>query len=87
MKNYELLIYLPIDSMLPELIAKMVITMEEREKIETLPVNSQKMMYLLNKIILPSLELGDRLKFKAFLEVLKQSSYPSFIDMAEKLSM
>ena len=73
--------------MLPRLIAEMVITMEETKMIEKLPVNSEKMMYLLNKIILPSLELGDPIKFKTFLEVMKQSSYPSFIDMAKKLSM
>ena len=86
-ENYVELIHLPIDSMLPWLVVKKVITMREKQIIQTLPINSQKMEHLLDYIILPSLQDGITVKFEAFVEVMEESSNPSMIDMAKKLSM
>ena len=85
--NYNELLHLPFDSLLSRLFVVKVITSRDKQMIETLPLNNQKMEHLLLNIIMPSLQNGITVKFKAFLEVMEESSNPSMIDMAKKLSM
>ena len=86
-ENYFELLHLPIDSMLPWLFAYNVITVRERQKIETLPTSNQKMEYLLDDIIMLSLQVNVTEKFEIFLEVMEESDDLLLTDMAKKLSM
>ena len=86
-ENYNELRHLPFDPMLPLLFAEDVITMSEELRIENLPTSSQRMKYLLDHIIMPSLQANVTVKFKSFLEVMEESEDLLLTDMAEKLSM
>ena len=73
--------------MLSKLYSKGIITLEEKEKIKAKPVESQKMEYFLDRIITPSLVVNVQVKFKGFLEVMKDSGDSTLISMATKLGM
>ena len=45
------------------------------------------MEYLLDKIIVPSLNVGVAVKYKRFLEVMERSGNVVFTSMAQKLGM
>ena len=85
--NYVELTHLPIDSMLPWLFVQNVITQSHSEMIQTFPLSAQRMEYILDNIIIPSLHNNVIVKFQAFLEVMKQSDDSCFIDLARKLGM
>ena len=71
---YEDLINLDTTVMLGSLFAKGVITLVEKDTISiTKPLERDKMQYLLDKIIIPSLQAGVIEKFKLFLEVLESN--------------
>ena len=55
--------------------------------IGTLPLNSQKMEYLLDNIIMPSLYANITVKFQGFLEVMGESDDSALTIMAKKLGM
>ena len=65
--------------------AKKVITHEEKETIATLPLQSDRIKYFLDSIIIPSLNDDKIEKFKGFLHVMKESCDPVLIDFAGKL--
>ena len=71
--------------MLIQLYAKKVITKRDKEMIETSRLQSDKMVYFLDSIIIPSLENNVAVKFKGFLEVMVESDDLLLIDMAKKL--
>ena len=73
--------------MLEKLFSGEVITLREKQIIQTISLNSQKMMYLLDNIILPSLESNVIVKFNVFLEVLAKSDDLSLTNMAKKFGM
>ena len=71
-KRYYLeIINLPIDSMIALLYEKQVITHKEKTKIKAIMPPSDRMEYVLDNIIVPSLEVGVSVKFERFLEVIK----------------
>ena len=84
-KNYVELTNLCIGSMLKHLYAKKVVTKREKEIIETSRLQSDKMVYFLDSVIIPSLESKVTVKFKGFLEVMEGSDDLLLIDMAKKL--
>ena len=85
MRHRDELGKLSIDLIWEKLLAKKVITHEEKETITTLPLQSDKIRYLLYNIIIPSLNDDKIEKFKWFLEVMKESCDPVMIDLAIKL--
>jgi len=87
--NYTELINLPIATILGNLYAKGVITLKEKLTIKTsnLPLNSDKMEYLLDSVITPSLANNVTVKFKGFLEVMEESGDPILLSMAKKFGM
>ena len=83
--NYDKLTNLPIESMIGKLFAKRVITLEEKERIDSKPIKRDKMMFLLDGVIIPSLLNNIGVKFKGFLEVMEESDDPVLTDMAKDL--
>ena len=76
---------LPIDAILRHLFAKKVITMREKQMIQTLQLKADKMACFLDNVITPSLQISLTVKFMRFLEVMEESGDPAFIKMAMKL--
>ena len=85
--NYNNLTNLSIDSILDKLYAKKIITLTEKEKIETLDLRRKKMAYFLDHVIIPSLNSNFIVKFQRFLEVMNDSDDLMFINMANQLGM
>ena len=84
--NYNDLINLNATAMLPSLYAKSVITLVNKDTISiTKPLERDKMQYLLDQIIIPSLQAGVIQKFKLFLEVMEKSDDVVTKTMAQKL--
>ena len=80
------LINLNTTAMLPSLYAKSVITLVDKETISlTKALECDKMQYLLDQIIIPSLQVGVIQKFKLFLEVMGKSEDVVTKTMAQKL--
>ena len=73
--------------MLNALRAKRVILPKEKEIIETKSLQSERMAYLLDKIIVPSLDSKIGIKLKGFLEVMEKSDNVILNSMAKKLGM
>jgi len=73
-QQYDVLTKVSMDNLLPSLFAKQVITDHEKQIMEkTKPLDSDKMMYLLDYIIMPSLKVNVGIKYNGFLEVMKHS--------------
>ena len=86
--NYENLIKLNTTVMLASLYAKGVITLVEKDTITlTKPLERDKMQYLLDSIIVPSLEVGVFQKFKLFLEVMEKSEDAVTRTVAQRLGI
>ena len=85
--NYVKLTKLPINSILCELREKKVITLKEKETMETMTSESARMQHLLDKIIVPSLSNKIGIKFKNFLEIMEKSEDVMFTSMAQNLGM
>ena len=86
-EKYVELTRLPTESMLGDLFAKEVITLQEKGIIQSLTLNRQKMEYLLDNIIIPSLNNSIVEKFKGFLEVMEKSNDLILTEMSKKLGM
>ena len=85
--NYVEITDLPINLILQELIDKKVILSRQMELIEARSVQSERMEYILDKIILPSLEMKISTHFVKFLEVMESSGNEKLTSMAQKLGM
>ena len=85
-ENYDELTHLPTDLMLPWLFVENVISGKEKEEIAFLPTNGQKIEYLLNDIIMPSLQANVIVKFKRFLKMIEDTDNPLLIDMMMNFS-
>ena len=84
--HYNDLISLNTTAMLPQLQAKKVILLQEKETISlTKPLERDKMQYILDRIIIPSLQAGVIQKFKLFLEVMKESEDMVTREVAQRL--
>ena len=84
--NYCELKFLPINIMLDKIYSKGIITFEEKQRIKANPVEIDRIVYIIDRIIIPSLKVNDDMKFRAFLEVMKESGNSTLISMASKLS-
>ena len=73
--------------MLGELFAKEVITLREKKIIQSLSLKNQKIEYLLDNIIIPSLDNNVARKFKGFLEVMEKSNDFILTEMSKKFGM
>ena len=74
MDHYNVLINVNTTAMLPTLLAKGVITLVDKDTISlTKPLERDKMQYLLDRIIIPSLQAGVSEKYRLLLEVMKES--------------
>ena len=85
--NYDELTKLPINSILIALRIKGVILPWQKEEIEAILLQSKRMEYLLDMIIMPSLKVAVAIKFKCLLEVMEQNDDVIFKYMAYKLGM
>ena len=83
--NYVELTELPINSILGALRAKEVILPWQKEEIEVISLERKRMEYLLDKIIIPSLNVQVSIKFEGLLEVMEQSEDVVFKRLAQKL--
>ena len=70
-----------------KLLAKGVITYEEKENIDFMPTEPEKMIYLLDAVIIPSLSSNVSMKFKGFIEMMEESGDTELIDIANQLGM
>ena len=52
-----------------------------------MPTEPQKMIYLLDTIIIPSLSSNVSMKFKGFIEMMEESGDTELIDIANQLGM
>jgi len=86
--NYKYLISLDTTAMLASLFAKGVITSQDKNIIsQTIPLERDKMQYLLDQIIIPSLKAGIIEKFKLFLQVMEKSEDLMTNIVAQQLGM
>lgn len=61
------------DAILPALLSKGVITFDEKPVFDTKQLQREKMEHLIDKIIVPSLQVGTIEKFNGLLEVMEDS--------------
>ena len=73
--------------MLGSLYSKGVITLEEKERIESKSVQRDKMIYFIDNIITRSLLNNISKKYKGFLEVMEEIDDAILTDMAKTLGM
>ena len=85
-ENYYEMTYLPINSMLSKLYSKGVITLEQKQQIKACnAVETERMEYFLDNILIPSLECKVITKFKGLLKIMKESGDFTLKVTAEKL--
>ena len=70
--QHDVLVNVPVNALLPNLIAKKVITYDEQEIMEAKPVQKERMRYLLD-VITRSLRCNDGSKYNGFIKVLEES--------------
>ena len=85
--NYDELTKLPVELILERLLSKGIITPDEKKKIDSKPASQDKMIYVLDSVITPSLLNDISIHFKGFLEVLEESDDSTMIDLAKQLGM
>ena len=73
--------------MLGQLYGKGVITLRQKLIMEAESLESNRMEYFLDRVILPSLDTDVSIKYKGFLEVMEKSDDAILNSMAKKLGM
>ena len=87
-KNYSELLLLPVDAIIiGKFYARDVITFNEKIEIDDITANHGKIIYVLDKVVIPSLLQGMTEKYSAFIDVLKTRENSVFSSMAEKIGM
>ena len=84
---YTQLTNLNVTAMSGSLYARDVITLRQKKQINSIPIESDKMEYLLDEVIIPSLLAGRIEKFRLFLEVMEQSDDPVIKSVGKDLGM
>jgi len=82
-QQYDQLVYLPVNNLLPKLISNKVITLDEKKTIDIKVLEKDKMMYILDHVIVPSLQLNFGNKYNSFVTSLKESK--ETVAVAERL--
>ena len=85
-KQLEKLSMLSYDNMKTSLFANEVITTKEKEVIDS-KIGCEKMEYLIEEIIIPSLEQGFGKKYKSFLKVMEDNQDTTLQYTAKMLGM
>ena len=85
MSNYESLMKIRADAILPGLFAKGVITSEDKQIIDAKTLNREKMRYLIDNIIIQSLDIGIITTYKEFLNVLERNDDRIINTVAQRL--
>ena len=85
MAHYTEILALPINLFLPRLLAKKVISFEQKDSIEVIPIQKTRMLYFIDHVIMPSLQCNSNTMFKGFLEAMEESGDQVLISMAQKL--
>ena len=70
--QYDRLIRLPVDSLLPTLYANGVITFDQKKEIEDIPQKTKKIQIILD-LIITSLKSGVATLYNRFLKVMEES--------------
>ena len=84
-QHYDQLVYLSITNLLPKLISKEVITLDEKRIINIKQLETEKMTYILDDVIIPSLKLNFGNKYNGFVASLKESRDIAAMKVAERL--
>ena len=61
----------PINDLLPSLYSKRVITSDQKEQIQKKQLRKEKVSYLLDSVIIPSLELDDTTLYDNLIKVME----------------
>ena len=85
--HYDMLINLPIELILHRLLVKGVISANEKKKLDCKAASCEKMIYIVDSVITPSLLNDISIKYQGFLEVLEESGNSTMIDLAKLLGM
>lgn len=64
-----------------------VITFNQKKDISNITSNQDKMVFILDEVLIPSLLQGVKEKYTTFIEILKTAEDPAFTSMAEKIGM
>ena len=83
-QQYDKLIRLPVDTLLPALYANEVVTFDQKEEIEELPQKKKRMESVLN-LIIRSLDIEIGGLYNGLLKVLKESEDVAARELARKL--
>ena len=83
-EQYDKLICLPVDNLLPSLFANGVVTFEQKEDIEEMLARKKRMGAVLS-LIIRSLDNGVPILYNGFLKVLKESEDLVTRELAKKL--
>ena len=70
--QYDELIHLPVETLLPSLYASRVVDFNQKQKVDAMHTRAEKMGYILD-LIIDSLKAGTAIKYNKFLEVMKDS--------------
>ena len=82
-EQYDKLIQLPVDNLLPSLYAYNVVTFDQKEEIEELPQKKRRINLI--DLIIRSLDIGIADLYNGFLKVLKESEDVSTRELAKML--
>ena len=80
---YNDLLQLPIDFGI--MYSKCIITLPEKQKIDSISLNNKKNQCFLDEVLIPSLMVGMTEKYKAFIKVLEESDDSLLKFMAGKI--
>jgi len=72
-EQYEVLSNCPVNKLLSSLYAKGVITLDDKKIMEAKPLEKDRMVYLLDDVLIRSLKIGYGSKYNRFLKVLEES--------------
>ena len=84
-EQYDVLANCPVNKLLPSLYAKDVITLDDKKMMESKPLEKDRMVYLLDDVLIRSLRSDHGSKYNGFLKVLEESDDSSVTDLTRKL--
>ena len=84
-EQYDVLANSPVNKLLPSLYAKRVITLDDKTIMEAKPLEKDRMNYLLDDVLIRSLNIGYGSKYNGFLKVLEESDDDVLDDLTRTL--
>ena len=75
----------PVNNLIPSLYANRVITDDDKKIMEIKPLEKDRVMYLLDEVLMRSLKSDYGKKYNGFLEVLQESDDPLAKELTKKL--